>query len=390
MRTLYRLILLFIISVLFFSCDEEKLTNYEFNGKELNKLVNSYLAGDSTANSVLGVIFNFADPKLIDVNSMIIDSIVFGRQNTIYYLLLESSNPAFNLFAVIDKNKNILLRDNSLNGYLNLNFQNLNNKNYAVITERFRSKDTVNIQRTSLYEMEINYANLIFRSLTGFDYGKMKINSKIVGLNNQEIKMSFITEGTPLFKAKEDLYSFDAVKKRYISGNNYLRNFVIELINNVKPNTDLTEITDKIYYERILSGQKDNPIITELSRSDFTIFLSKDWREFENFTVTKYVKEEFIGYKYLNEKLGASISLIKMPDNKQADLFLEHQLIKKDTFEHPIRFIDLIEYGRLYVNFYEFSCNSKKFLLILEAPKFTYQSNLDLYMNIIKKFKINC
>lgn len=390
MQTVVKFIFLFFISFLLAGCGEEEVTPYEFNGKELNKLVNSYLAGDSTANSLLGLLFNYADPKLIEVNSLIIDSIVFGRQNTVYYLLLESSNPAFNLFTVIDKNMNVLLKDNSLNGYLSLNFQDINNKNYAVIREDYQSRDTVNIQRTSLYEIKSDYANIIFRSITEFIYGKMKISSSITQINNKELKLSFKPENTPLFNYKEDVFSFDAVTRRYISSNNYLRNFVVEQIDKIKTKSALKEITDKNYYERILSGQKENLVNTDLSKNDYSISLSNDWREFENFTVTKFLKEEFVGYKYFNEKIGASISLIKIPDNKQTDLFLDYQLSKKEIYEHPVRYIDLIESGKSFVSFYEFSCNGKKFLLILEAPKFTYESNLSLYLNILKKFKINC
>ncbi len=68
-------------------------------------------------------------------------------------------------------------------------------------------------------------------------------------------------------------------------------------------------------------------------------------------------------------------------------MYLEFNLTNKHNYEHPVRYSDLQESGRQFVNFYEYSCGTKIFLLILEAPKFTYARNLDIYENIIQTFK---
>ncbi len=391
MRSKFREIIFTLVAILFLlSCSEEKPKPYIFNGQELSRLTNLFFSGDSSANSLLGFLFNNVDPKLIEVNNLFIDSVTFGGDNTVYTLLLESRNPAFNLFAVIDKKMNVLLKDNSLNGNLAFGFQNFNNNTYAVIIESFKAKDTINIKRTSLYEIKSNLSNLIFRSATGFDYGRMSIASKITSFSKDEIKLTFTTKNIPLFKIKEDGFIYDAVTHKYVSANNYLRNFIIDQISRIKINKDIKEITDRSSFESLLSGKEADVVYTKFSKNDYTIYLSKDWREFENFAITKYVKNEFRGNKYINERLGASIFLIKLPDMDSAEMFIEYKLVNKNNYEHPVRYSDLQESGRHFVNFYEYSCGKQKFLLILEAPKFTYVRNLEIYENIVQTFKIIC
>ncbi len=391
MQSIFREIIFTIAAISFLlSCSEEKPKPYVFNGKELSRLTNLYFNGDSSANSLLGSLFDDVDSKLIEVNNLSIDSVTFGVDNTVYTLLLESRNPAFNLFTVIDKKMNVLLKDNSLNGNLAFGFQYFNNNTYAVIIESFKSKDTINIRRTSLYEIKSNLSNLIFRSATGFDYNRMSIASKITSFKKEEIKLTFTTKNIPLFKIKEDVFIYDAVTHKYVSANNYLRNFIIDQISKIRINKDIQEIKDKSSFESILSGKETNVVITEFSKNDYTIYLSKDWREFENFAITKYVKNEFRGNKYINERLGASIFLIKLPDRDSAEIFLEYKLVNKHNYEHPVRYSDLQESGRHFVNFYEYSCGKKIFLLILEAPKFTYARNLEVYEKIVQTFKIIC
>ena len=152
MKSKFREIIFVLVSISFLlSCSEEKPKPYEFNGQELSRLTNLFLNGDSSATSLLGFLFDDVDSKLIEANNLFIDSVTFGNNSTVYTLLLESRIPAFNLFAVIDKKMNVLLKDNSLNGNLAFGFQYFNNNTYAVIVESFKSKDTINIKRTSLY-----------------------------------------------------------------------------------------------------------------------------------------------------------------------------------------------------------------------------------------------
>lgn len=383
-----KLILLLIIP-LFIACEKQEVKPFVFNGKEFNKMITAYLAGDSSAAVMAGFLFNNADPGQIDVNEFIIDSIIVSNK-TIYSLLIESKNPVFNLFALVDNNMNVLLKDNSLNGYLTGSFQNLNNRSLYVITESFRSRDTFNLQRTSIFKISDLSASLIFRALTEYSNGNSKISSSITSFTDEKIILTFTVVNTPTFKDTSDEYFTDEITQRYSSEKNYLRNFAFNQISNFKTNAKIEEITNPVTYRRAFSGRTTDPINTGMLKTEFSIDLTADWREFENFLIMQPLTQEFNGIKYINQKLGVSISLIKFPIGDSAEVYTNIKPSGSAVYEHPVRFSDLKETGKHYLQIIEYSCKESKFLMILEAPKFTYERNKDLYNSIIKSFKINC
>jgi hypothetical protein len=384
-------ILLFVLAIIvFYGCSKEKVKLYEFNGKELNSITNNFLNGDSSAVSLIGFLFNNVEPDLIEVNELLIDSITFNSKTKFYYMILESKNPAFNLYTVIDNEMNVLLKDHSLNGNLAAQIQNIDGRLFHIIEETFNVKDTFKVQRTSFYEMKNETVNLAFRSITAFNFGKTTITSSIISMDSDSIKINFAINSAPGFNFKEDKFLFDSTTSKYISENNYLRNFALEQITRYKSRLEINEITDKFSYEKILYGIKESMVSTEVLKKEYSINLSKDWREFENLTISNFLSKKFSGNKYINEKLGANISIIKIPDNDSAEIYIDQDLTNSENFNNPVRFTNLVESGRTYVSFYEYSCKGKKFLLILEAPKFTYERNSQIYFEIIKTFKLHC
>lgn len=381
---------LFIAALMITGCTEKQVPPYEFSGKELSKLTTAYLAGDSSAFSLIGTIFNNADPALIEINYVKIDSIYFNNNDIVYLLLVEAKNPVFNSFVMIDKKMNVLLKDHSLNGNLSSVFHMLDGRNLFIINESFRSKDTFNLERTSVYNISLNSAEMIFRSLTKFSQSNNNIAAKITSFTNEKIILNFKAENYPAFKNNNDEFEYDGVLLRYVSADNYLRNFAVSEISKYKGSTDIQEITDINSYKRIFSGLKNNMVHTEVSKEDYTLMLSDDWREFENFAITKFLSSEFRGSKFINDKLGANISIVKLPPKDSAEVYTGVNLINKDTYEHPVRFSEIQESGKHIIRFYEYSCKGERFILILEAPKFTYERNLEVYESITKSFKINC
>lgn len=382
-----KLILLLIIP-LFIACEKQEVKPFVFNGQEFNKIITAYLAGDSSAAVMVGFLFNNADPGLIDVNEFSIDSIIVSNK-TIYSLLIESKSPVFNIFALVDNNMNVLLKDNSLNGYITGSFDNLNNRSLYVITESFRSRDTFNLQRTSIFKISDLSAALIFRALTEYSYGKSKISSRITSFTDEKIRLTFDVVNTPTFKDTSDEYLNDETTQRYSSEKNYLRNFALNQISNFKTTSKIEEITDPVTFRRAFSGRTSDPINTGMLKTEFSIDLSDDWREFENFSIKQPLTNEFNGTKYINEKLGVSISLIKLPKRDSAEVYTDIKMSGSTVYEHPVRLSDLKEIGKHYLQLIEYTCEETKFLMILEAPKFTYERNKDLYNSIIKSFKIN-
>lgn len=383
-------LLLLLILPLIISCEKEEIKPFIFNGKEFDKMINAYLAGDSASASIVGFLFNNADPRLIDINEIRIDSTVSASKKTIYSLLIEAKNPVFNLFALVDNKMNVLLSDNSLNGYLQGSFQNINNKAIYAVTESFRSRDTFNLQRTSLYKISDRSTALIFRALSEYSFGNSKITSRITSFTDEKIILSYYIANAPQFKINSDEYLLDEVTQRYSSEKNYLRNFALNEITKLKTTAKIDEISDFASYRKAFSGRTSDPVNTEVLKTDFTITLTEDWREFENFSITEPLISEFRGTKYINDKFGASLSLIKLPLRDSTENYTDISLTKQDVYEHPVKFSEFIESGKHYMQIIEYTCGVNKFLMIFEAPKFTYERNKKMYDSIIKSFKINC
>lgn len=380
---------LIILLLLNIACETEKKDTFRFNGKELYKIITAYLAGDSTSYSLVGFLFNNANPQHIKLNEFKVDSLILPGNKTIYSLLFESQNPVYNLFALIDDKMNVLLKDNSLNGNLSGSFNKIENNDLFILQESFKSKDTFNLKRTSLYTISGNSATLIFRALTDYAFGNMRIDSKITTYNVEKIVLTFNNIKTP-FKEKTDEYLFDAISQRYTSENNYLRNFAISEINKFKTPAGLDEITDYGSFQRIFYNRNSEPVYSEISNTDFRIELSREWKQFDNFAITQFLTNEFRGYKFINEILGISISIIKLPVRDSTEVYSDISLINQTIYQHPVRFSELIESGKYFYQLLEFKCGMTRMLMILETPKFTFENNKEVLDKIIRNFKVNC
>lgn len=381
---------LVILLLLVNACETEKKDTFRFNGKELNKIITAYLAGDSSSYSLAGFLFNNANPQLIKLNEFQVDSLVIPGKKTIYSLMVESQNPVYNLFALIDDKMNVLLKDNSLNGNLSGSFNKIENNDLFIIKESFKSKDSFNLKRTSLYKVTNNSAMLIFRALTEYSFGDRSIDSKITTFNEEKTVLTFNNINTPQFKEKTDEYLFDAISQRYSSENNFLRNFAINEINKFKTPPGLDEITDYSSFQRIFYNRNSEPVHSEITNSDFGIELSREWKQFDNFAITQFLKNEFKGYKFINEILGTTISIIKLPLRDSTEVYSDISLINQTVYQHPVRFSELIESGKYFYQLLEFKCGMARMLMMIETPKFTFENNKEILEKIIKSFRVNC
>ena len=131
------------------SCKEKfEEKPFKFNGQSFYTLVINSINDDENSKKILDGLFTF-DAELKTYNKIDIDSIEINNANY-YTLLLENQNPIYNLFAIVDKDLNLILKDESLNGYLNLNFKKSGSRRFAVITEEFNSKDVIQLNRSLL------------------------------------------------------------------------------------------------------------------------------------------------------------------------------------------------------------------------------------------------
>ena len=88
--------------------------------------------------------------------------------------------------------------------------------------------------------------------------------------------------------------------------------------------------------------------------------------------------------------MGAGISLAAIAPTDSAENYFNEVLKNRDETKSVMRFSDkLIDSKNIY-QLFEFSCPSKKILMILETPKSTYELNKVHYEEIIKSFLIKC
>ena len=88
--------------------------------------------------------------------------------------------------------------------------------------------------------------------------------------------------------------------------------------------------------------------------------------------------------------MGASISLAAIASTDSAENYFNEDLKNKTKFTSEVRYSDKFIDNKNIYQLYEFSCPSKKILMILETPKSTYELNKNQFEQIIKTFLIKC
>lgn len=142
----------------------ENRTDKQLNGNELKSLVEKAVSGDRQANKLLSNIIDESFPVNRNFQRLVVDSIKINKENHYYYVLLQYDNPAFNRFAVYDKDYNLYVLDKSLNGSISVNYMEKDDMNFIRVVESFLTKDIINLKRISLYKLEPESVKLAFRS----------------------------------------------------------------------------------------------------------------------------------------------------------------------------------------------------------------------------------
>jgi hypothetical protein len=152
------------------------------------------------------------------------------------------------------------------------------------------------------------------------------------------------------------------------------------------------QITDAESILRFLDGKSSDKSMSQIiiSENDFEIFLDSTWKKPGSITISNLVKQKLNGIKFISGKMGASISLAAIAPTDSAENYFSEELKNRDELKSEMRFSDkLIDSKNIY-QLFEFSCQTKKILMILETPKSNYESNKVQYEEIIKSFLIKC
>lgn len=391
MKKQIQIIVLFAVLIFTVSC-KEKIEDkpFKFNGVTFETLVQNAITGDENSKSILNGLFTF-ETELKTFNKIDVDSIEINNINY-YTLLLENQNPVYNLFAVVDQDMNLILKDESLNGYIKLNFKKSGSRRFAVVSETFNSKDIIELNRVSYYSLEQYSSDLVFRQFTKINTPNKEAEQVISVISDTAIITSIFYPETKNSKTSKDVFRFDVANNKYLSDNNLFDSLIVKEIKNLNVQTKNPQIIDG---ESILRFFNNHQSISEigsikLSENDFVIDLDSTWKKLGSVTISNLVKNKIIGLKYISGKMGSSISLIAIAATDSAENYFNESLNNKNQFNSSVRSSDkLIDNKNIY-QLYEFSCPTKKILMILETPKSTYELNKDHYNQIVKSFFIKC
>ena len=217
MKNIKLIFLIIFISVAFLCCSENNSEKVEVNGQTLKTLVMGALKGSIGANQRLSGLLD-AD-RIINgtYNLLKIDSnIVNGKK--IFSVLVEYPNPEFNLLAIYDNYLNFYLLDKSLNGNLSDGWEMFNGKFFLVVSEKFRSKDSLNIERTSFYSEDSKKWGLTFRFFTKYEFEKKYYTQKIKTFSPDKIETIFKSNDKNFSNANDE-FLFNEDSGRYLSNN---------------------------------------------------------------------------------------------------------------------------------------------------------------------------
>ncbi len=377
-----------IISLLLSSCGPSTRKNHSANN--LPGRVQEVIAGQDTASS-LAVLRDKQIPPAGNPNS--ITEGTFSFSGTKYYsVLAEYPNPVYNRFAVIDTNYNVLLVDKSLNGYLTESKVVTDHLRFFRVEESFISKGVLGLRRVSFYSVDDNgRADLVFRTFTELHMPGITYKQDIVKIEPKEIRSIIYSTspGESELNSDHDVFLFDIQSGKYESTSNAFDDFVLSEVDNFASTTSKPQITSReSYLEQMGAASPGKKSPHKLGK--FSMPLSDEWNEVKNVTISGLLKRPELGTKYINNHYGAEISVIQIPPDDSAESLISFHLENTSAGNYRVRFSEKEEKGRYYYQFFEYSCEKEKFLLILQTLKTTYDEYKNDYQNLINSFSMDC
>lgn len=387
-----KIFFVFIILISSISCNKQEtpIKNY-LTGNELKVLIEKFLQDDPVAKNKLQGLFTYSAKDFASYNKISIDSIQIDSLK-FFSIIVENQIPVYNLFAIVDDKLKLYLKDESLNGFIESEWKKSGSNIYALVNDDFKSNDIIELSRSSLYLFNNHSFDLVFREFSKLKSNDKNLEQNVTLLSDTTIYTEITDNTIPNKKVKKDIFRFDPVKNKYLSKQNFFTNLVHNTVISVTPDSALVQITDYESIKDVLGLEPDSSSkndLTVLSDADFDIKLSNQWKKVKNYTITNFINKETKGIKFINTKIGASLSLFKtFPQDSAKSYFT--QRVENISNDKKFRFSEELEAGKSIFKIFEFSCKSKKIFLMLEAPKSTYENNIEIFDTIIKSFKVNC
>ncbi len=382
------LFLAFTVLSLFSSCDLIRNGNTSKN-LNLAKVIPEIIAGKDTTDQKLLILRDKIFPAADNPNSILIDTITVKRFKY-YTALAEYPNPLYNRFVILDSDYNVLLLDKSLNGNLTQVPIINNGKQFIKVEENFISKGILELKRLSLYSIEDSgIANLAFRSFIMLKEPGAIYNQEILKFDQKEIRTKINNSGSGKLITEQDTFLFDNSTKRYLSKKTVFDSLVTSEIDKINSETDKPQIIDRNSLLKQM-GVVIKDKTTEHKMGNFSLPLTSEWNEIDNVKIISLLRKPMDGTKFINNHYGAEISIIRIPQNSSTENLIKYPLGNVSSGNYTVRFSEKISGGKYFYQFFEYSCENEKYLLILQTLKTTYDTYKPDYQNLINSFSMEC
>ena len=231
---------------IFYGCQPIKNNNQpeKNDADKIKSLVTQAIGKDSTANNKLSSLVDLqADTN--KYNSIAVDSLT-TKEDTLYFVILENENPLCNRFAVYNSNLNPLLNDKSLNGNISYRTIEAAGKDFIEIDESYLSKDTLLLNRISLYSVDLAGVTLTFRTHTKFSEPGHNFFQDLTEISDTLIRTNIRSSRKSKINGMIDNFIFDSSTGEYSSSQNLFDEFIKKEIENFNYQPVKEQITDTL------------------------------------------------------------------------------------------------------------------------------------------------
>ena len=393
---MYKNLLIIFFALLFlYSCSEKPKDEgpEKIDGRILNKLVEEALWGSEKANYRLSGLVKPDTPPPDEYNQLKlkIDSVVTKEGIKFYSVLIEYPNPLYNVLAVYNENLLLYLLDSSLNGNIVTEWRNISGKLYLIASENFVSNDILKLSRISLYGMMKGRFYLVFHSFTKLDKAGKIYQQSIETINDNSIVTRLSSNRKTKLNNKKVTFNFNSSEHKYISDKDVFTNFVLKEIKDAKWTIEKPELKlETIKKKEQTTKQKISTENAAVELKGYQVTLSSNWNNPIGIAVTDHLISRLEGVLYINDKIGATTTIILLPEGSTASQFVKYKFGNPTKGDYRVRSTKIIESGKNYIQFFEHSCANKTFLLLLQTPKYTYDKNKVTYNDIVTSFFIEC
>jgi len=351
--------------------------NEHINKSDLESLIIQGISGDQDANVKLKGLLSSDHQGKVDYNHLSINQLQ-TKDETIFSVILEYSDPLLNRFAIYDDNLNLLLLDKSINGYLSSEWVQLADRKFIFLQESFLTKDVLEINRLSIYGIDDGSASMVYRSPSRFVEVRDTAYQIVEAIDEDIIVTKIRGIKNIKFYDQRDTFYYNTNAKEYLSNKNKFQKFVNQAIE------DFIWVTTK---PQIINESKQTESV--FIGVGFKITIGNEWRNISNYKEERHLKKSLTGIKYINDSNGASFSVFEVPVGEDGNEYSHYKLTETQGGAYQIK-TSVYELGDNYIQLFEHTCRGIKYLLLFECPKPVYLENRILFSDIINSFKIDC